>query len=583
MDMMPPLNASPEDSTPGHSNRLVDVALHHLRRQGITTIFGIPGGLIHPFFDRVEQDAEFSVVVARHEGGAAFMADGFARTSGRIAVAAATSGPGATNLLTGVAAAYADGVPMLVITGQAPSHTLGRGAAQETAREDIDIVGIFRPVTKYSAMVPSPQQFSLHFRRAITLAVNGRPGPVHLNVPVDFWQCLVDEPLADFTAVDSSRPVDLPAIEQAAALLARAQHTVMLVGSGASSLGARRLVEEVATCLDAPTATTPRAKGVFPEDHPLSLGVCGLAGSPAAQLALMEKSVDTLLVVGASMNETTTFNWHPGIGHDRHIIQLDIDPVRIGRNYPVDVALVGDAEATLAELLKHLQAHTSSPRPAEAAIPGAGNILEMTKAPEVSPEKILGPDVWRAEFNCAIPSDAIVFSDIGGHMLFNLRHLCMRNGQRFILNMGFGSMGHGTVAPIGASLGCPGTPIIAIVGDACFAMNGMELLTAREYDIPVVWIVENNQSHGISYHGSKLVNGGRAMQCIVNKKMVSAAAIAGAMGIPSWQVDQPGQIDQILNQALAVSGPAVIEVHVDPEVSPPLAERARTVAGFRNN
>lgn len=580
---MRPLNVPKEEPVSNYPNLLIDVAMHHLKNQGITTVFGIPGGLIHPFFDRVEQDEEFSVVVARHEGGAAFMADGYARASGRIAVAAATSGPGATNLLTGVAAAFADGVPMLVITGQAPSHTLGRGAAQETAREDIDIVGIFGPVTKYSAMVPSPAQFSRHFRRAITLALSGRPGPVHLNVPVDFWQQPVDEPLVASTAIEPSRPVDLPAVELAAAFLTQAQRTVVLVGSGASSLGARRLVEEVATHLGAPTATTPRAKGVFPEDHPLSLGVCGLAGSPAAQSALVEDSVDTLLVVGASMNETTTFNWHAGIGHERRIIQLDIDPARIGRNYPVDIALVGDTEATLAELLKRLQAHDSSPQPHTSAIPGSRSIPEIVNVSEGSSAAELGPAVWRAELNHALPSDAIVFSDIGGHMLFNLRHLQMRNDQRFILNMGFGSMGHGTVAPIGASLGCPGTPIIAIVGDACFTMNGMDLLTAREYDIPVVWIVENNQGHGISYHGSKLVNGGRAMQCIVNNKRISAAAIAGAMGIPVWEVDQPGQIGHVLREAITVSGPTVIEVHVDAEISPPLAERAKTVAGFRND
>ncbi|MFE5947488.1 thiamine pyrophosphate-binding protein [Streptomyces sp. NPDC056480] len=573
-----------EDRTSGSPELLVDVVSLLLKSQGITTIFGIPGGLIHPFFDRIEQDEDFSLIVARHEGGAAFMADGFARAAGTMAVAAATSGPGATNLLTGVAAAHVDGVPMLVITGQAPSHTLGKGAAQETAREDIDIVGMFAPVTKYSAMVSSPGQFALHFRRAITLALSGRPGPVHLNVPVDFWQQPAGAALPRPLPIEPAHPVDLAAVQRAAAMLDRAERPVLLAGAGASSFGARQLLEDIAALLGAPTATTPRGKGIFPEDHPLSLGVCGLAGSAAAQRELLDQSPDVLFIIGASMNETTTFNWHPGLGRNRHIIQLDIDPARIGRSYPADIALVGDAEATLAELIKYLNGNAktsrrSTPPPSRHA----PQLQEPAPGRSVTEPGRINPVSWRDELNDALPSNSIVFSDIGGHMLFNIQHLRIRGDQRFIINMGFGSMGHGTVAPIGAAVGCPDRPVIAIVGDACFTMNGMDLLTAREHDISAVWIVENNQSHGISYHGSRMVNGGRAMQCIINDKELGISAIARGMGIPAWEIRSPGELTDALHQAISVHGPAVIEVHVDPEVSPPLAERAKTVAGFRNN
>ena len=166
---------------------MVDVFLRYLRAEGAKVVFGVPGGLLHPFFAAVESDPQLKLVVAKHECGAAFMADGYARTGRCLAVCAGTSGPGATNLLTGVAVAYSDGVPLLVVTGQAPSHALGKGAAQETPPEDIDIVAMFKPITKYSAMIPSPDRLSHHLRRALRLALIGRPGPVHLNVPVDFW------------------------------------------------------------------------------------------------------------------------------------------------------------------------------------------------------------------------------------------------------------------------------------------------------------------------------------------------------------------------------------------------------------
>jgi acetolactate synthase-1/2/3 large subunit len=184
---------------------------------------------------------------------------------------------------------------------------------------------------------------------------------------------------------------------------------------------------------------------------------------------------------------------------------------------------------------------------------------------------------------CAVlPDDALIFSDIGGHMLFNVHHLTIRPQQRFVLNLGFGSMGHGTAAPVGAALAQPGRPVIAIIGDACFTMNGMELLTAREYGVPVVWIVENNQMHGITWHGSKRVGDGQPMESIVYRQPLYIAGMARAMGLEVFIVDEPGQMAGALADALATGRAAVIDVRVDPNVSPPLGDRAKTVAGFRN-
>lgn len=348
--------------------------------------------------------------------------------------------------------------------------------------------------------------------------------------------------------------------------------------------GAEEHVRTLAEILPARVATTPRAKGAFPEDHPLSLGVLGFAGHRAAKRTFLSDECDVLFSVGSSLNETTTFNWDSSlIGMKTHI-QLDIDPDRLGRSYPVHVPLIGDAQTILVELIYHMHRAMREGHRPESTWRDATSIAESRyEHPELrSSLKVpITPQRWRVELQAALPPDAVVFSDIGGHMLFNIHDLCMGRNQRFVLNLGFGSMGHGTCAPIGAKLADPGRPVIAIIGDACFTMNGMELLTAREYDVPVVWIVENNQMHGITWHGSRLVNQGQPMDSVVYRKPLDVAAIARAMGLDAHVVDRPGQIGPALQEAIASNRPTVIEVRVDGSISPPLGDRAKTVAGFK--
>jgi acetolactate synthase-1/2/3 large subunit len=567
---------------------MIDVFLRYLRTEGATVVFGVPGGLLHPFFAAVEQADDFRLIVAKHEAGAAFMADGFARARQHLSICAGTSGPGATNLLTGVAVAFSDGVPLLVITGQAPSHALGKGAAQETPPEDIDIVAMFKPVTKYSAMVQAPSRAAHHLRRALRLALTGRPGPVHLNIPVDFWERPAQE---DWFEPASYRPrtelFDRAAVNEASRALLRATRPVFLVGSGAVQGRASEHVRTLAELLPARVATTPRAKGAFPEDHPFSVGVMGLAGHRAAKETLLGDEPDVLMTIGASLNEATTLNWHPGLRPRDSLIQLDISVDRIGRNYPVDIPLVGDAQTILIEIIYHIHRLLRDGATAESrwrSSPAIEHDDDFYDEPALrrSTRIPMTPQRWRVELTSALPDNAIVFSDIGGHMLFNIHDLAFRENHRFILNLGFGSMGHGTAAPIGAALACPDRPVITIVGDACFAMHGMELLTAYEYEIPVVWIVENNQMHGITWHGSQLIGDRKPMESVRYRRPFDVAAIARAMGLAAWVVDRPSIMRRTLTEALATPGPCVIEIRVDGSVPPPLGERAKAIAGFRD-
>lgn len=571
-------------SEPARQPRVVDVFLDYLRAEGVHVVFGIPGGLLFPFFEAIERASDMELVVSKHEEGAAFMADGYARVSGTLSICAGTGGPGSTNLLTGVACAYADGVPMLVVSGQAASHALGKGAAQETTREDIDIVAMFEPITKYSAMVTSPESMAHHLRRALRQALTGRPGPVHLNVPVDIWEKpLVEDWLTPSTYRPTTRTFDRATVAQASDALLNAELPVLLAGSGVVVAEAREHLQTLAELIPTRVATTPRAKGVFPEDHPLSLGVLGFAGHDAARETLFGGHIDVLATLGASLNETTTFNWSPALMPSRHLIQLDIDADRIGRNYPVDIPLVGDAQTILVELVYHLhrairEGNHPRSRWASEPPPPQGEARYQDADFRTSDAVPLTPQRWRADLSEVLPRDAIVFSDIGGHMLFNLHHLEMSAEHTFVINLGFGSMGHGTVAPIGAALAAGGRSVIAIVGDACFTMNGMELIAAAEYDIPVIWIVENNDMHGITWHGSKML--GKQLSSVRYRRPLQVAGLARSMGLFAQVVDQPNGIQSALRNALARGTPSVIEVRVDGEVPPPLGGRVRSLAGF---
>jgi acetolactate synthase-1/2/3 large subunit len=268
------------------------------------------------------------------------------------------------------------------------------------------------------------------------------------------------------------------------------------------------------------------------------------------------------------------------------LIQLDISVDTLGRNYPVTVPLVGDARTVLQELIFQVERELDNSDASSRWLDESPVTHEHAfyDHPELRTSKTvpLTPQRWRVELNAILPGNAIVFSDIGGHMLFNIHDLAISGRQSFVLNLGFGSMGHGTAAPIGAALAAPHRPVIAIIGDACFTMSGMELLTAAEYNVPVIWIVENNQMHGITWHGSQQVGNGKPMDSIRYRRELHIAEIASAMGVEAWVVEKPGQLRAAYMEALELRRPGLIEILVDGEIQPPLGERAKTIAGFRD-
>jgi len=495
----------------------------------------------------VDEDDDFNIVMSKHECGAAFMADGFTRTSGQISLAVATSGPGATNLLTGAGVAFDDGIPIVIVTGQVSTASMGKGVSQESTSENIDIVSMFAPVTKYSVMITRADRIAHHFQTAMRLATSGKPGPVHLNIPTDLWHVPVKHKLANprhYRPVQSS--IDIDQTTRAATMLSQSKYPVILAGSGANTPAARNWLVKLAEQLNVPVATTPKAKGVFPEDHHMSLGVFGFAGHRQAADIILDSRVDS---------ETQTNNWDSRLAEDRCLIHLDIDYSIIGRNYPTELALVGDAATTL-EYLVGLSADQrpgavwdhSHPDKTDDSFYNEPDLRASGNIP-VTPQR------WRKELSQLLPDNAMVFSDIGGHMLFNIHDLYLTGDQRFVLNLGFGSMGHGTVAPIGAAMANPENVVFAIVGDGCFTMNGMEVLTAL------------------------LI--GKGLDCLGRQKPLSIASLAQAMGIGASTVSAPGELASAIEQAVQSREPYVIEVFSDPGISPPLQDRAKTISGFK--
>lgn len=331
-----------------------EVLIQCLENEGVEVIFGVPGGPLTPFYEALSQSKKIRHVLAKHEGGAAYMANGYARASRKLGVCCVTSGPGGTNALTGIAASAADSVPVLIITAQVATSNFGAGAAQDGSPLGIDLVEIYKPATKFSAMLSKPSRMQDLAQRAIRIAQTGRPGPVHINLPVDFAKQpseFIPRSRTEYLTINQA--VDQHAIKNALALLMAAKNPCIIAGSGVLASNAYDSLEKFANRSGIPVATTPKAKGVFPENHLLSLGVLGLSGHAHAESYFNSPLLDALLVIGSSLGETVTYNWRENLSVP--IIHIDIDPQEIGKNFPVTIGIIGDARSILNEAFIELE------------------------------------------------------------------------------------------------------------------------------------------------------------------------------------------------------------------------------------
>jgi len=523
-----------------------------LKREGVQTVFGIPGGANLPTFDALYQ-SDIKVILTLHEQGAAHMADGFARASGKVGVCLATSGPGATNLVTGIANAFMDSIPMVAITGQVRTSVIGNDAFQEA-----DTIGVTRPVTKHSYLVKDVKDMARVVREAFYIARTGRPGPVLIDLPVD---STVNETEFIYPEqvnirgyrVQAAPAIQLGPIKQAAEAIAKAKRPLFYVGAGVLHSGASAELLELAHSLKIPVATSLLGLGSFPETDPLSLGMLGMHGFEYTNYAVAQ--CDLLIGVGARFDDRVTGK-PDDFARKAVKIHIDVDPSSINKTVVVDIPIVGDVKLVLQELKKLV-------KPGDTA-EWLAQIDEMRKKyPLVYREKTkLLPQYIIQQISEATQGNAIIATGVGQHQMWAAQFYQFNRPRSLITSGGLGTMGFGLPAAIGAQFAMPQSTVWDIDGDGSFQMTSQELATASNNKLPVKVAIMNNQHHGMVRQWQDLFYQGRHAQSKLN--VVDFVKLADAYGCLGIRVEKKEDVRKAIDRAMQVSDrPTVIEFVVE--------------------
>ncbi|MEL6381348.1 MAG: biosynthetic-type acetolactate synthase large subunit [Cyanobacteria bacterium J06626_18] len=533
-----------------------------LKRHGVTHIFGYPGGAILPIYDelyKAEAAGDIQHILVRHEQGASHAADGYARATGKVGVCFGTSGPGATNLVTGIATASMDSIPMVVVTGQVPRGAIGSDAFQET-----DIFGITLPVVKHSYVVRDPSDMARIVAEAFYIARTGRPGPVLIDVPKD-----VGLEAFDYIPVEPGT-IQLPGykptvkgnprqVNYAIRLLREATQPLLYVGGGAITADAHAEVQQLAEYFSIPVTTTLMGKGAFDEHHPLSVGMLGMHGTAYANFAVSE--CDLLIAVGARFDDRVTGKLDEFASHAK-VIHIDIDPAEVGKNRAPDVPIVGDVRRVLQTLLRRLQ-DEAVPVDAAPTQPWRDRIQRWRQDyPLVVPtyDDILSPQEVIVELSRQAPN-AFYTTDVGQHQMWAAQFL--KNGpRRWVSSAGLGTMGFGMPAAMGVQVGCPDETTICISGDASFQMNPQELGTLAQYGIKVKTVIINNGWQGMVRQWQQAFYGERYSSSNMQVGMPDFELLAQAYGVKGMIVTRPDELEAAIAEMLAYDGPVLMDVRV---------------------
>lgn len=533
-----------------------------LRRHGVKHIFGYPGGAILPIYDelyRFEAEGLVQHILVRHEQGAAHAADGYARATGQVGVCFATSGPGATNLVTGIATAHMDSIPLVVITGQVPRHAIGTDAFQET-----DIYGITLPIVKHSYVVRDPKDMARTIAEAFYIASTGRPGPVLVDIPKD-----VAAEEFDYEAVESGS-VKLPGykptikgnsrqIPNALQLIREAKQPLLYVGGGAISSGAHAEVQELAERFNLPVTTTLMGIGIFDEYHPLSVGMLGMHGTAYANFAVTE--CDLLIAVGARFDDRVTGKLDEFASHAK-VIHIDIDPAEVGKNRVPDVPIVGDVRQVLVDLLR--RSHEQGDRPDSTRNQAWLNRIQRWREdyPLVVPHYAdsLSPQEVITEVGAQAPH-AYYTTDVGQHQMWAAQFL--KNGpRRWVSSAGLGTMGFGMPAAMGVQVALPDEQVICISGDASIQMNIQELGTLAQYGIKVKTVIINNGWQGMVRQWQEAFYGERYSSSHMEPSMPNFVQLAGAYGVKGMMIQSRDELKAAIAEMLAHDGPVLLDARV---------------------
>ena len=543
-----------------------EIVVECLKEQGVDTVFGYPGGAILNIYDALYQHRdEITHILTSHEQGASHAADGYARATGKVGVCLATSGPGATNLVTGIATAYMDSVPVVAITCNVTNSLLGKDSFQE-----IDITGVTMPITKYNFIVKDVSRLATVIRRAFTIAQTGRPGPVLVDITKDVTAALCEyEKQVPEKVVRQSDTITEQDMDRAVEMIRKAAKPFIFVGGGAVLSNASDELRAFAHKIQAPVADSLMGKGAFDGADELYTGMVGMHGTKTSNFGITE--ADLLIVVGARFSDRVTGNASK-FAKNAKILQLDIDPAEINKNIKVDASIIGDVKVILRKLNARLD-----PVNHDEWIAHIERMKDMYPL-RYDKNVLTGPFIVQT-INEVTGGDAVIVTEVGQHQMWAAQYYQYRQPRTLLTSGGLGTMGYGLGAAIGAKMGCRDKTVINIAGDGCFRMNMNEIATATRYNIPVVEVIVNNHVLGMVRQWQTLFYGKRYSQTILNDS-VDFVKIAEAMGAKAYRVTQKEELEPVLRKAISLNIPVVIDCQIScddkvfPMVSPgaPIAD-----------
>ena len=531
------------------------IVIECLREQGVDTVFGYPGGAILNIYDELYKHPEIHHILTSHEQGAAHAADGYARSTGKVGVCMATSGPGATNLVTGIATAYMDSVPIVAITANVGTGGLGKDSFQE-----VDIAGITMPVTKYSMIVKDVTRLADALRRAFRIAQSGRPGPVLVDIPKDVTAAKTAYERKEIPPVErSSAQITDEDIARAVQMINGAKRPYLFVGGGAAISGAQEEVTELAHRLHAPVCDTLMGKGVYPGTDPAYVGMLGMHGTKGANLLLSE--CDLLLVLGARFSDRDAGN-PKNFASQAKILQFDVDRAEMNKNVVADASVSGDLKLILQRILPEIKEKENKAWTAEMK---AKQALVSDEIPE---DRLTGQFLVKKVYEVT-KGEALIATEVGQHQMWTAQNYLFTKPRTLLTSGGLGTMGYGLGAAIGAKVGNPDKTVINIAGDGCFRMNMNELATASRYQIPVIEIIVDNHVLGMVRQWQTLFYGKRYSNTVLNDH-VDYVKVAEGLGVDAVRITEKEEFGPALEKAIASGKPYVLDCMIDPDdkVSP---------------
>ncbi|HJC66709.1 MAG TPA: biosynthetic-type acetolactate synthase large subunit [Candidatus Enterocloster excrementigallinarum] len=545
-----------------------EIVIQCLREQGVDTVFGYPGGAILNIYDALyKHQDEITHILTSHEQGASHAADGYARSTGKVGVCLATSGPGATNLVTGIATAYMDSVPVVAITCNVGTKLLGKDSFQE-----IDITGVTMPITKYNFIVKDVGRLAQVIRRAFTIAQTGRPGPVLIDITKDVTEAQCDyEYQAPAEIVRQTDTITEEDMDRAVEMIRNSRKPFIFVGGGAVIAGASEELVAFAHKIQAPVADSLMGKGAFDGKDELYTGMVGMHGTKTSNFGITE--CDLLIVVGARFSDRVTGNASK-FAKNAKILQIDVDRAEINKNIRVTASIVGDAKTILRKLNARLD-----PVNHDEWIAHIERMKDMYPL-RYDKRLLTGPYIIQT-IDELTPDDAIIVTEVGQHQMWAAQYYNFRKPRTFITSGGLGTMGFGLGASIGTKIGNPDRVVVNIAGDGCFRMNMNEIATAARYKVHIIEVIINNHVLGMVRQWQTLFYGKRYSQTVLNDN-VDYVKLSEAMGAAAYRVTQKEEFAKIFQEAMEKEGPVVIDCQIgcDDKVFPMVSPGAPIADAF---